>query len=129
MAKHTHTHDAAAPLPEDCPVNEGEECPVVEDHKRRASDRASASIARVVMGVLALAGTSGGTWVLQERLSTQASATAVDERAREEARAARQDLAVFKAEIGGDVKAIRQQQDQMLETLRELRDAARRRVR
>lgn len=94
---------------------------MVEEHKRnhrRRSDTVQASALRVTMGVLALVGASGGTWVVQERISGQQAAV-VDQQART-------DIAVLKATVEGQLMAIRQAQEQMNETLRELRDEARR---
>ena len=50
----------------------------------------------------------------------------VDQAARDAAREASASVVLLRAELSGDLRAIRQQQDQMSETLKELRDEARR---
>lgn len=42
-------------LPDDCPTREGEECPVVEEHKRnhrRSTDRMPASAMRIILALI-----------------------------------------------------------------------------
>lgn len=118
-------------LPDDCPHVNGEECPVVEQNekqnKRRRADSWQASLKRIValLGVLA-SGLGGGAWYAKTSNATAQQAAAVDTTAREEAQRVKQDLAVFQAEMKGDIRILRQQQDQIIETLREMRDDVRR---
>lgn len=110
-----------AKVPDDCPERHDEDCPVVEQamerRNRRASDRLPASAMRIILALIGVIGAGSGGWLARDRVGSNAAAPAaemVDAHAR-------QDVAVLRAEIGGKLEAIKATQEQMGETLRELR--------
>ena len=88
---------------------------------RRSEDSLTTAVGRVTVVVMLALGGGGAGWLAKDRVASAAPlpTVAVDEQAR-------RDLAVLRAEVTGDLRAIRQQQDAMVETLREMRDEARR---
>lgn len=110
-------------LPPDCPEANGDQCPVLERHeknRRRASDRLQASATRIILALIGVIGAGSGGYLVRDRVApTQPQAELVDVRAR-------QDVAVLRAEIGGKLEAIKATQEQMSESLRELRRELRR---
>ena len=100
--------------------NESEDDPPRDDPpRRRNEDRLVSAVGRVTVAVMLALGGGGAGWLAKDRVAQAAPPAAVDEQARKE-------LAVLRAELSGDLRVIRQQQDSMAETLRELRDEARR---
>lgn len=114
-------------IPDDCPEKHDEDCPVVEQamqrRNRRSTDRLSSSATRIILALVGVIGAGSGGWLVRDRVAAPAAAAPpvelVDARAR-------QDVAVLRAEIGGKLEAIKANQDQMAETLRELRRELRR---
>lgn len=113
------------PIPDNCPERNDEDCPVVEQamerrNRRRASDRLPASAMRIILALIGVIGAGSGGYLVRDRVApTQPQAELVDVRAR-------QDVAVLRAEIGGKLEAIKATQEQMSESLRELRRELRR---
>lgn len=112
-------------IPDNCPERNDEDCPVVEQamerrNRRRASDRLPASAMRIILALIGVIGAGSGGYLVRDRVApTQPQAELVDVRAR-------QDVAVLRAEIGGKLEAIKATQEQMSESLRELRRELRR---
>lgn len=96
--------------------------------RRRTEDRMVSAVGRVTVAVLLALGGAGGGWLAKDRVA-QAAPAAVDQAARDAAREAAASVVLLRAELSGDLRAIRQQQDQMADTLKELRDESRRRGR
>lgn len=99
-------------------------------HRRRSGDSHSltTAVGRVTVAVMLALGGAGGGWLAKDRVA-QASApsqNSVDQAARDAAREAAASVVLLRAELSGDLRAIRQQQEQMAETLKELRDESRR---
>ena len=83
------------------------------------------AVGRVTVAVMLALGGGGAGWLANDRVA-QAAPQAVDQAARDAAREAAASVVLLRAELSGDLRAIRQQQEQMTETLKELRDEARR---
>ena len=111
--------------------NESEDDPPRDDDppRRRTEDRLVSAVGRVTVAVMLALGGGGAGWLAKDRVAQAAPQAVVDQAARDAAREASASVVLLRAEMAGDLKALRQQQDVMAETLRELRDEARRRGR
>jgi len=108
-------------MPEGTNHNDGTECDLLSEHerahhpKRRESDRISSSATRIILALIALLGASSGGYLVRDRVASATTGTvAIDHDARA-------DLKLLRAEIGGDVKLIRQQLEQIIEDQKEER--------
>lgn len=104
-------------LPDDCPTREGEDCPVVEEHKRnhrRSTDRMRASAMRIILALIGVIGTGTGGYMIRDKVlaAPPAPADVVDRQARE-------DIRLLRTEISGDLKLISQQLNQIVEAQKE----------
>ena len=95
--------------------------------RRRTEDRVVSAVGRVTVAILLALGGAGGGWMAKDRVAQASPPSAVDQAARDAAREAAASVVLLRAELSGDLRAIRQQQEQMADTLKELRDEARQR--
>lgn len=110
--------------------DESEDDPPRDDPPRRRTEyRLVSAVGRVTVAVMLALGGGGAGWLAKDRVAQAAPQAVVDQAARDAAREASASVVLLRAELSGDLRAIRQQQDQMSETLKELRDEARRRGR
>ena len=108
-------------MPEGTEHNDGTECVLLNDHershhpKRRETDRLGSSATRIILALIALLGASSGGYLVRDKVATATTGVAtVDHEARSE-------LKLLKVEIGGDIKLIRQQLEQIIEDQKEER--------
>ena len=125
MKHPNHNHN---PLPDNCPVVNGEECPEVtkveEGHeKRRRSDGEMARLGRLVLWIGGIAaGAGGGGWYVRQTSEPEPPSIHVDRQARE-------DIRLLRVEIGGKLDLLAQQQIQIKEQITELKHNVSRRNR
>lgn len=109
-------------MPEGTNHNDGTECDLLSEHerahhpKRRESDRISSSATRIILALIALLGASSGGYLVRDRVA--ATTPTIQPSVDHDARA---DLKLLRAEIGGDIKLIRQQLEQIIEDQKEER--------